>query len=170
MKTKKTSTMTTEGMADGNIALVKHSIQVSKPKSVTKVFTTALALALTAFAVMGQADTTKIITGSLPDNIVQDNGKYNKAGQKTGTWIEYFDSGINTGKIKSKTKYKKGLKNGKCIKYYDTGDKIIVKWKGNYKQDNLNGTIKSYTESGFMIKKAKYKNGKCIRLTTANFI
>src|SRR5690606_25871578 len=68
----------------------------------------------------------KVITEEIYDNgYLKDRSeynRYNKEGQKTGTWREYYPN----GKIKSESEYQDGQKNGLTKSFNEKGKLVVI--------------------------------------------
>lgn len=69
--------------------------------------------------------------------------------------IEYFPNGV----IKSKYDYKDGKKNGKFVRYYQNSS--IMEY-GVFVNDELEGYVYSFSESGDTVSISKFSNGNLL--------
>lgn len=80
-------------------------------------------------------------------------GKFDEKGKRTGEWTWYHDN----GKVREKTTYVNGLREGKSEEFFPSG---LLSFRGNYKADMLDGDFEAYGLHGGLTTKAQMKADK----------
>jgi len=117
--------------------------------------------------------------GSIQLQMLYDNGDFVKSSKENGIFRDYYDD----DQVKNEVTWAKGKKNGSFTEFFDNGvweerttkddpalgieggetEKILVgqtvRMTGNFKDDQLHGTVKTFNAKGKLIKEEQYVNG-----------